>query len=268
MIGYIYRITILNKESSLHGFNYIGLHMSPEFDSKYYGSGRIIKDYRKKYGKNGLHKELLDFSNDIVELQNLEIYYINMEHGNYFNMNIQLGGRLGNKGVTYRKGYSLPLSVRQKISKTKKNNPYVMSNEKRKQLSIKMTGSKNHMYGVNVKDRMTQEDYERMLLKRSSSMKGKLAMEKNPMFNHDINNDKILEMYNNGMSIKDIAKECNCNYHLIYDRLSSITKIKKKTIDKNKVLEMHNNGKTRKEISDILGCTPSRVGQIIKELKI
>lgn len=48
MIGYIYRITITNKDLKLQGKNYIGLHLSKNFDDKYFGSGRIIRDYRKK----------------------------------------------------------------------------------------------------------------------------------------------------------------------------------------------------------------------------
>ena len=59
MIGYIYRITIINKESKLQGKNYIGLHLSKNFDNQYFGSGRIIKDYRKKHGQKGLHKDLM-----------------------------------------------------------------------------------------------------------------------------------------------------------------------------------------------------------------
>ncbi len=49
MFGYIYKTTIKNKESSLDGCYYIGKRQKSEFDKNYYGSGKILKDYEKKY---------------------------------------------------------------------------------------------------------------------------------------------------------------------------------------------------------------------------
>lgn len=269
MIGYIYRITIINKDSSLYGYNYIGLHLSHSIDGNYYGSGRKIRDYRKKYGTKGLHKEVLDWSYTLEELQDLEVYYISMEYGLPLNMNIQKGGRLGNTGIAYRKGFTLSEESRRKISESKKGKPLNITDEQRKELSIKMTGKGNHMYGINVRDMMTEEDYKQMLINRGKSLKGVMAMEKNPNFNHSVCNDDILSLYNEGKTINEISELLKCSYHLVYTRLLTLGKsTKRKSIDKNLVKKLHLEGRSRKEIGEIIGCSPSRVSQIVRELKI
>lgn len=197
MIGYIYRITIINKNSSLYGYNYIGLHLSNSPDRNYYGSGRKIRDYRKRYGTEGLHKEILDWGQTLEELQDLD------------------------------------------------------------------------MYGINVRDMMTEEDYKQMLINRGKSLKGVMAMEKNPNFNHSVCNDDILSLHNEGKTINEISELLKCSYHLVYMRLLTLGKsTKRKIIDKNLVKKLHLEGRSRKEIGEIIGCSPSRVGQIVKELKI
>lgn len=269
MIGYIYRITIINKNSSLYGYNYIGLHLSNSPDRNYYGSGRKIRDYRKRYGTEGLHKEILDWGQTLEELQDLEVYYISMEYGLFFNMNIQRGGRLGNTGITYRKGFTLSEEHKRKLSEAKKGKSPNITDELRKEMSIRMTGENNHMYGINVRDMMTEEDYKQMLINRGKSLKGVMAMEKNPNFNHSVCNDDILSLYNEGKTINEISELLKCSYHLVYTRLLTLGKsTKRKIIDKNLVKKLHLEGRSRKEIGEIIGCSPSRVGQIVKELKI
>lgn len=269
MIGYIYRITITNEESSIFGKNYIGLHLAKEFDRHYFGSGRVIKDYRKKYGNKGLYKEILDTSDSVDELMDLEVYYISSELGLYNNINIQKGGRLGNTGISFRKGFKMKQESIDKMKETKRNNPRMFTKEEKLKASKRMSGKGNHMYGADVKDIMTPEKYKDMLEKRSTSMTGKLRAERNPMFNNTVKNDDIIYLYNKNYSIKNISIELNCTYNLVYRRLASLgLNTKKKQIDKDKVKNLYLNGKSRKEISTLLGCTPDRIGQIIKELKI
>lgn len=61
MIYYIYKITLL--KGSLKGHYYIGKHKTDKEKDYYYGSGIIIKDYYKKYGK----KKGISFTKEIIE---------------------------------------------------------------------------------------------------------------------------------------------------------------------------------------------------------
>lgn len=269
MIGYIYRITIINKESKLQGKNYIGLHLSKNFDNQYFGSGRIIKDYRKKHGQKGLHKEILDFSDDLEELMNLEVYYISMEIGLFNNINIQKGGRLGNTGVSYRKGYVLSEEIRKKISDGRRKNPRIYTDYEKQLLSKKYSGKGNHMYGKNVKDLMSEEKYKSMLKNRSIAMTGKLVGEKNPSFNKNVKDSDIIKLKNEGCSINEISEKLECNYSLVYARLKNLNiDTNKKIVNKEEVKDILNKGCSVKETSKLLKCTESRIYQIKRELKI
>lgn len=268
MIGYIYRITITNKDSKLQGKNYIGLHLSKNFDDRYFGSGKIIRDYRKRHGQKGLHKEILDFSDDLEELMNLEVYYISMEIGLFNNINIQKGGRLGNTGVCYRKGYSLSEETRKKISEAKLKNPKIYTPHERKLLSKRFSGKGNPMYGKNVKDLMTEEKYESMLKNRSISMTGKLTGEKNPAFNKNVQDSDIVKLKNKGYSINEISEKLECSYSLVYKRLKNLNiNTNKNIVNKEEVKNLLNKGHSAKEISNLLKCTESRIYQIKRELK-
>ena len=61
MIYYIYKITLL--KGNLKGHYYIGKHKTDKEKDYYYGSGKIVKDYYKKYGK----KKGVTFTKEIVE---------------------------------------------------------------------------------------------------------------------------------------------------------------------------------------------------------
>ena len=91
MKGYIYITTNL-----INGKIYIGQHKveNNEFDTNYYGSGKLLLEAIDKYGKDNFKCELIDWCNSEEELNNKEIYYIERyksttENNNY---NISLGG--------------------------------------------------------------------------------------------------------------------------------------------------------------------------------
>ena len=106
MIGYIYKITILNKESSLYKHFYIGQKQSNKIVEGYYGSGKKIRDYLRKHLKRksvrtikkkeaeelGLHREILAYADSIDELNELEARYVDPELDNPFCMNVMTGG--------------------------------------------------------------------------------------------------------------------------------------------------------------------------------
>lgn len=96
MIGYIYKTTIKNKESSLDGFFYIGKRQKSEFDKNYYGSGKILKDYKKRYKNKGLCCEILEEADSLEELNKLEKLYIKKYKNFKNNLNIAEGGVGGN----------------------------------------------------------------------------------------------------------------------------------------------------------------------------
>lgn len=70
-IGYIYKTTNLINNRS-----YIGKKQKEVFDPTYYGSGLILKEAIKKYGKENFSIEILNWATTAVELNKLEELYI------------------------------------------------------------------------------------------------------------------------------------------------------------------------------------------------
>lgn len=91
---YTYKITLL--KGSLAGHYYYGQHITDNINDGYAGSGRIIRDYYKKYGKvkNETYiKTILSFYKNQEELNNAEYELI----GNKFEtdkmcLNLRAGG--------------------------------------------------------------------------------------------------------------------------------------------------------------------------------
>ena len=79
--GYIYKTVIHNENSKLNNHYYIGQHKYDQdhLDSRYYGSGTILKDYIKKNGVTLLTCEILEWANSAEELNELEAQYVNEE---------------------------------------------------------------------------------------------------------------------------------------------------------------------------------------------
>ena len=91
MYGYVYIVT--NK---LSGKIYIG-KKTGKFDPKYLGSGRYIKNAIRKYGSSNFQVSVIEYANDLSDLNNKEIYWINYYRTNNFDMyNISSGGDGGN----------------------------------------------------------------------------------------------------------------------------------------------------------------------------
>ena len=71
VIGYIYETTNL-----LNGKTYIGQHHSEQFNFYYKGSGKLILQAFKKYGKENFQTVILEWCESEKELNEREIYYI------------------------------------------------------------------------------------------------------------------------------------------------------------------------------------------------
>ena len=89
MYGYIYLTT-----NTINGRMYIGKHKSEIYDSKYYGSGKILLQAIKKYGLENFNNEIIDEANNEYELNQKEKYFINLYMQQYGEKmyNIALGG--------------------------------------------------------------------------------------------------------------------------------------------------------------------------------
>lgn len=86
MFGYIYQTTNL-----INGKRYIGKHKSDKFEyNDYLGSGKLLNEAIKKYGKENFNCELIERCNSIEELNQKEQYWINkynaVESSNFYNL--------------------------------------------------------------------------------------------------------------------------------------------------------------------------------------
>ena len=73
--GYVYLIT-----NQLNNRKYIGIHhyTKPEIDKNYYGSGKIITQAVRTYGRKNFCIQVLDWAESFDELSELEKYYIKL----------------------------------------------------------------------------------------------------------------------------------------------------------------------------------------------
>ena len=99
-IGYIYITTNLTN-----GKQYIGKRQSSTFDTKYFGSGKILGQAILKEGIENFTCEVIEWCETVEELNNKEIYYIQLydavNSDNFYNL--ASGGTGGNTGVDYAK---------------------------------------------------------------------------------------------------------------------------------------------------------------------
>lgn len=114
--GFIYK-TVLPD-----GRYYLGQHKiisHSTMDLTYFGSGVIIKDYIKKYGKTCLTREILKFGYSFEEMNLLEKEYITETILNDpLNINLDLGGK--NK---FTRHSDVCKKIGKTISKLRKENP-------------------------------------------------------------------------------------------------------------------------------------------------
>lgn len=79
MYYYTYEIFIDNPESELNGCFYYGKHTTKNLNDNYTGSGKLIKEYRKKFGTRGLKKTILQFADSLEELNQMEYDLVNLK---------------------------------------------------------------------------------------------------------------------------------------------------------------------------------------------
>ena len=93
MFGYIYETINL-----INGRIYIGKKEQSNYDKNYYGSGTIIKQAIKKYGKTNFSNTMIDTADTLEELNQKELYYVKSCKEMYGDLcyNIAEGGTGGN----------------------------------------------------------------------------------------------------------------------------------------------------------------------------
>lgn len=138
---YTYKTTLL--KGKLAGHYYYGLHRTNNLNDGYAGSGRIIKDYFKHYGKiehQTYIKEIIAFYNNDDELNQAEY---NLIGNKYQNDKLCLNLKEGGKNVQHggnKIGHQVSEETRQKISKAHKNK--VLSNETKEKIHNILIGNK------------------------------------------------------------------------------------------------------------------------------
>ena len=95
MYGYVYKTTDLSS-----GKIYIGQHKSEIFDTKYFGSGKILKNKIKQHGIENFSCELLQECFSEEELNQQEIFWINKfdSRNKEIGYNLASGGSFGDSG--------------------------------------------------------------------------------------------------------------------------------------------------------------------------
>lgn len=136
MFYYTYKIILL--KGSLAGHYYYGQHKTNNINDGYAGSGRVIKDYYKKYGKiEGITyiKSIIQFYNTLEELNLAEEILI----GNKYNTDpLCLNLIPGGNGKNRNKGYKHSEETRNKMSISQKGKH--LSKETKEKLSKSRIG--------------------------------------------------------------------------------------------------------------------------------
>lgn len=136
MYGYIYITTNL-----INGKKYIGRHKAEKFDNYYKGSGYILKEAIKKYGRENFSCEVLEWceTKEIAfQREDYWVKYFNaVEDPNFYNLTEGGCGPL-----------EVPEDVKERLRKafTGESNP-AKRPEVRKKISEGKLGAKNPMYG-------------------------------------------------------------------------------------------------------------------------
>ena len=193
----------------INGHKYIGKHHG-ELNDSYLGSGLLLKQAVKKYGKENFKREILYISKNEEENSQKEKEFINVynavEDKNFYN--IHEGGNGGNTiagwSLEQKAAYSKKLSEQRKGDKNprygvhlteetknkirqNRDTSYMQTTEYKKNMSKAVSGKKNGMYGKH-----HTEESKRLMSEHS---KGLNSGEKNGMYgkskDNAINGKKI-----------------------------------------------------------------------------
>ena len=137
-IGYIYKTTNLINHRI-----YIGKKHKSEFDPTYYGSGIILQEAVKKYGKSNFLVELLSWANTNEELNQLEKKYISKFKSDFDLYNIAEGGDGGDTTTDHPLKNEIVSRRGQRIKQWHQNLTEDQKKERSKKISQSKKGKSN-----------------------------------------------------------------------------------------------------------------------------
>lgn len=159
--GYIYLVT-----NTINNKKYIGKHKSKSFDHLYFGSGKLIKEALKTYGKKNFKIEIIEWCSTKEELCEKERYWVNYfncaHNDDYYNL---YNGSCGSTEVSQET--KLKLSRAFSGDKNPSKRPDV-----REKIRQSKLGENNAMYGKHPK--LSDETKEKL---RKANLGRKMSLE-------------------------------------------------------------------------------------------
>lgn len=155
---------ILNKTN---GKYYIGIHYGNIITDKYYGSGRLIKNAVRKYGKENFEQIIIEEFNNSKEayLKEKETVNQNLIFDDKC-YNLMIGGKGAGQGSNH------PMFGKLRLDITGEKNPSKRDDIKYK-ISLHKKGNKNPMFGITPTNarKVLQYDFEMRLIKEWDTIK-------------------------------------------------------------------------------------------------
>lgn len=133
---------IYEIKNKINGKVYIGQHSSNELGS-YWGSGKLIKRAIEKYGIENFERTIVERCSDKNELDEREKYWIKEKDSINTGYNLHEGGTGGDNSKFIN--YSEEWVEKQRINTMQYWDS--LSEEERKERSLKVSGENNGMYG-------------------------------------------------------------------------------------------------------------------------
>ena len=151
MYGYVYKIIINDKDSSINGHYYIGQHkckIDNEIDVNYWGSGTVMRNYIAKHGTTNLTREILEWAESLSDLNNLEKEYVDMSLRDPLCINIVCGGYVPTTHRWYTDGKNDICAISSPNDNWKSGSRSNVNMEKAREIiSMKAKGTKTYNNG-------------------------------------------------------------------------------------------------------------------------
>jgi hypothetical protein len=194
---FIYKTT-----NTINGKQYIGL--CTREDDKYLGSGKLLKQAIKKYGKDNFNREIIEECDDFEYLCEREIYWIEyynaVENDNFYNLSY--GGNGGDSKLMKEYWSSMTPEQRKNSRNWKPHfkgldqsgDNHISKNDPNWTNSVS-EGVKASWDKYTEEERASRGNIISQRRKELGSAKGK----KNPMYGRSVVKEKNLKWYTNGV---------------------------------------------------------------------
>lgn len=157
---------------------YIGSHRTGNIEDNYLGSGTLLKQAIKKYGKENFIKEILYIFDNADEMVQMERDLVNEEFVNQRNTyNMEIGGS-GGKIWTKELRDKMSESKKDSIPWNKGKKTGSLSEQHKQKMSDSLSGKNNPMYGKPAYYKMTESEKEQWASNISKGNTGKVRTNK------------------------------------------------------------------------------------------